>query len=45
MHKINHLLDQWEKRFEGLVADGRRSPTSLETYRRALKNDVRPALG
>ncbi|TDX03532.1 helix-turn-helix domain-containing protein [Kribbella sp. VKM Ac-2566] len=45
MHKINHLLDQWEGRFEGLVADGRRSPTSLDTYRRALKNHVRPALG
>ncbi|TDO47147.1 phage integrase family protein [Kribbella sp. VKM Ac-2527] len=45
MHKINHLLDLWEKRFEGLVADGTRSPTSLDTYRRALKNHIRPALG
>jgi integrase len=45
MHKINHLLDLWERRFEGLVADGKRSPTSLVTYRRALKNHVRPALG
>ncbi|MGW7680624.1 helix-turn-helix domain-containing protein [Kribbella sp. NPDC054772] len=45
MHKINHLLDLWEKRFEGLIADGKRSPTSLDTYRRALKNHVRPALG
>ncbi|MET9318312.1 hypothetical protein ABZX12_41410 [Kribbella sp. NPDC003505] len=26
MQKINHLLDVWEKRFEGMVADGRRSP-------------------
>lgn len=45
MHKINHLLDLWEKRFEGMVADGTRSPTSLDTYRRALKNHIRPALG
>ncbi|MFG1626267.1 helix-turn-helix domain-containing protein [Kribbella sp. NPDC049227] len=45
MHKISHLLDLWEKRFERLVTDGKRSPTSLETYRRAIKNHVRPALG
>ncbi|TCC32231.1 tyrosine-type recombinase/integrase [Kribbella sindirgiensis] len=45
MHKINHLLDLWEKRFEGLIADGTRSRTSLDTYRRVLKNHVRPALG
>ncbi|WP_328522632.1 helix-turn-helix domain-containing protein [Kribbella sp. NBC_00359] len=45
MHKINHLLDLWEKRFEGLVSDGTRSPTSLDTYRRALKNHIRPAIG
>ncbi|MDX2969002.1 tyrosine-type recombinase/integrase [Kribbella solani] len=45
MHKINHLLDLWEKRFEGLIADGKRSPTSLVTYRRVLKNHIRPALG
>jgi len=45
MHKISHLIDLWEKRFEGLVADGKRSPTSLDTYRRAIKNHIRPALG
>jgi hypothetical protein len=45
MHKISHLLDLWERRFEGMVADGTRSPTSLDTYRRALKNHIRPALG
>ncbi|TCC36278.1 helix-turn-helix domain-containing protein [Kribbella speibonae] len=44
-HKVNHLLDLWERRFEGLVADGTRSPTSLATYRRALTNHVRPAIG
>jgi integrase len=45
LHKLNHLFDVWERRFEALVADGKRSPTSLDTYRRALKNHVRPALG
>jgi hypothetical protein len=45
MHKVSHLLDLWERRFEGLVADGTRSPTSLATYRRALTNHVRPAIG
>jgi integrase len=44
-HKVNHLLDLWDRRFEGLVADGTRSPTSLATYRRALKNHLRPAIG
>ncbi|GAA2812003.1 helix-turn-helix domain-containing protein [Kribbella solani] len=45
MYKVNRLLDLWEKRFEGLIADGKRSPTSLVTYRRVLKNHIRPALG
>ena len=31
--------------FEGLIADDKRSPTSLDTYRRSLKNHIRPALG
>jgi hypothetical protein len=43
MHKIPHLLDLWEQKFEEQIADGKRSPTSLDTYRRAI--DVRPALG
>lgn len=42
MHKIDHLLDLWEKRFERLIADGKRAPTSLDTYRRALKNHNSP---
>jgi integrase len=45
MHKISRLIDLWETRFERLVADGKRSPTSLDTYRRAIKNHVLPALG
>jgi integrase len=45
MHKINQLLDLWEEKFKEQVTDGTRSPTSLDTYRRAIKNHVRPALG
>ncbi|WP_051084963.1 tyrosine-type recombinase/integrase [Kribbella catacumbae] len=45
MHKINHLLDLWVEKFKEQVADGTRSPTSLDTYQRAIKNHVRPALG
>ena len=45
MHKIDHLLDLWEAKFKEQIADGTRSPTSLETYQRAIKNHVRPALG
>jgi integrase len=43
MHKISHLIDLWENKFEERIADGKRSPTSLETYRRAIKNHIRPA--
>ncbi|WP_165552907.1 helix-turn-helix domain-containing protein [Kribbella speibonae] len=44
MHKISHLIDLWEKKFEERIRDGKRSPTSLETYRRVIKNHIRPAL-
>jgi integrase len=44
MHKISHLIDLWEKKFEERIADGKRSPTSLDTSRRAIKNHIRPAL-
>ncbi|TCO15751.1 phage integrase family protein [Kribbella steppae] len=45
MHKISHLIDLWETKFEQWVADGKRSPTSLDNYRGAIKNHIRPALG
>ncbi|GAA0943424.1 hypothetical protein GCM10009554_36640 [Kribbella koreensis] len=45
MHKINHLIDLWITKFGQQIADGTRSPTSLDTYLRAIKNHVRPALG
>ena len=35
----------WLKRVEGMVEDGRRSPTTLETYQRQLRGHVLPALG
>jgi hypothetical protein len=44
MHKIAQLIDLWEKKFEERIANGKRSPTSLDTYRRAIKNHIRPAL-
>lgn len=43
MHKISHLIDLWETKFEERIRDGKRSPTSLETYRRVIKNHIRPA--
>lgn len=45
MHKLTHLLDLWEAKFEEQIADGRRSPTSLDTCRRAIKNHVRALSG
>ena len=45
MHRIDHAIDLWEAKFKDLIAAGKRSPTSLETYQRAIKNHVRPALG
>ncbi len=45
MHKIDHLIDLWEKKFKQWVAEGKRSPTSLDNYQGAIKNHIRPALG
>jgi integrase len=45
MHRVRQAIELWEGRFEELVTDGKRSPTSLETYRRAIKNHLLPALG
>ncbi|MFD7161544.1 helix-turn-helix domain-containing protein [Kribbella sp. NPDC059898] len=43
--KINDLIDLWIEKLEERIEDGRRSPTTLTTYRTAIKNYVRPALG
>jgi hypothetical protein len=45
MHRFSQAAEIWERQFKELVADGRRSPTSLDTYRRHLKNHVLPAMG
>jgi integrase len=45
MHRFSEAADLWVARFGELVADGRRSAGSLETYTRQLHNHVLPALG
>ncbi|HEY3558902.1 MAG TPA: tyrosine-type recombinase/integrase [Kribbella sp.] len=45
MHKINDLIDLYERKFKEAVADRKRSPTTLDNYQGALKNHIRPALG
>jgi integrase len=45
MHKIRHAVEIFEKKFAEWVADGKRSPTSLDSYRGSIKNHVLPALG
>jgi integrase len=35
----------WMSKMEALVSDGRRSPGTVDTYRRQLKNHVLPAMG
>ncbi|MEN3267919.1 helix-turn-helix domain-containing protein, partial [Pseudonocardia sp.] len=45
MHRIQDAIELWEKKFAELVAEGQRSPSSLDTYRRAIKNRLLPALG
>jgi hypothetical protein len=42
MHRFSQAAEIWERKFKELVADGRRSPTSLDTYRR---HHVLPAMG
>jgi integrase len=37
--------DVWLSRMDELVAEGRRSPGTVETYRRQLRNHVIPAIG
>ena len=45
MHRIRQAVELWETKFAELVAEGRRSPSSLDTYRRSIRNHVLPALG
>jgi hypothetical protein len=45
MHRIRQAIEIWEEKFAELVAGGQRSPSSLDTYRRSIRNHVLPALG
>lgn len=45
MHRLSDAVSLWIAKFEGLVADGRRSASSLDTYRRAIRLHILPALG
>ena len=45
MHRFSEAAELWMARFAAMVADGRRSAGSLETYRGQLDNHVLPALG
>lgn len=43
--RVSVSADLWMLKMEELVADGRRSPGTVDTYRRQLRNHVLPALG
>lgn len=45
MTRFTTAADLWLEKLDALVADEQRSPSTVETYRRQLKNHVRPALG
>lgn len=42
MHRIREAIELWEAKFAELVAEGHRSPTSLDTYRRSIKTTYCP---
>jgi len=45
MTKFCDAADLWLSRLDERVAEGRRSPGTVETYRRQLKNHILPAMG
>jgi integrase len=45
MTKFRDAADLWLSKLDDQVADGRRSPGTVETYRRQLKNHILPAMG
>jgi hypothetical protein len=45
MTRFSTAADVWLARMDEMVAEGRRSPGTIETYRRQLKNHVVPAMG
>ena len=45
MSRFSAAADLWLAKVDDMVRDGRRSPATVETYRRQLKNHVLPAMG
>ncbi len=45
MSRFEDAVELWLGRVDEMVADGRRSPATADTYRRQLKNHVLPAMG
>ena len=43
--RFSEAADIWLARVREMVADGRRSPGTLEAYERQLVNHVNPAMG
>lgn len=45
MTRFSSAANVWLDKLDAMVRDGRRSPGTVETYRRQLRNHVLPALG
>lgn len=45
MTRFSAAADLWLSKLDDMVLDGRRSPGTVETYRRQLENHLLPALG
>jgi len=45
MHRFSAAADLWMEKLRGMVAEARRSPGTVDTYERQLRNHVLPALG
>jgi integrase len=45
MTRFSDAADLWLSKIDAMVREGRRSPGTVETYRRQLKNHVLPAMG
>jgi len=45
MGRFSEAAELWLLKVDAMVEEGRRSPGTVETYRRQLRNHVLPALG
>ncbi len=45
MTRFSTAAEVWMQKVEAMVAEGQRSPGTVETYRRQLRNHVLPAMG